>query len=95
MWSGVEELRAQIGDALRSVIGTISRPRINIDSRSDAFVKYIGNRRMDDDEIDSLWVYHLIVAAQYAIIETQSAYPVLAPSLSVLINNQSAFVIDI
>jgi hypothetical protein len=84
VWSGVETLRSTIGDALENTIGTIATPKIDIgDGRTEAWVKYANSRRMDDDQLDSLWVYHLIVTAQYGLIETRVVKPILATSTSV------------
>jgi hypothetical protein len=93
VWSGVETLRSTIGDALENAIGTIATPKIDIgDGRTEAWVKYANSRRMDDDQLDSLWVYHLIFTAQYGLVETRTVKPILATSTTANTNGSNSIV---
>jgi hypothetical protein len=87
VWSGERELSRWIGDCMRNTLGTITNEFIPIGDGTFAWCKQVSHRLKDDDELDSLWVYHLIMSVEYPIMEIQTAYPILASRVSLKANH--------
>lgn len=94
VWAGVRALRSQVGDALRSAIGTTTSAFLSLGDGTSMWMKYASHRWMDDDQIDSLWVYHLIVTAEYPTMQTQPAWTVVAPQAVVTANTLAPVTLD-